>query len=170
MPVPDPTSRAWSAWSAVTMRFRLRAELAVLLVVVAALLVMWPARGDSTAPISSGKAAPAEGGPGAVPEPYLGAWTGVASIGISGFRVVVEVTGGHGGAQIGRSYLAVSNCRFALVLVSVDPAALVADGRQLPEGNQACAERRITLNPAGDGRMTYTDSRAGAAGTLIRVS
>jgi hypothetical protein len=84
--------------------------------------------------------------------------------------VVLDVTGGPLGTEIGRSYLAVSDCRFALVLVRADAAALVADGRLLRDGNQACAERRITLTPAGDGGITYTDSRAGAAGALRRVS
>ena len=152
------------------MRYRLHAGLGVLIVAVVALLAVWPARGDSTEQVPSGNATPAERGPGAVPVRYLGAWTGVASVGVSGFRVAVEVTGGPRGAEIGRSYLAVSDCRFALVLVRVDPAALVADGHQLPDGNQACAERRITLIPADEGRMTYTDSRAGAGGTLMRVS
>jgi hypothetical protein len=152
------------------MRYRLHAGLGVRIVALVALLAVWPARGDSTAPASPGNAAQADRGPGAVPERYLGAWTGVASIGVSGFRVVVEVTGGHRGAEIGRSYLAVSDCRFALVMVRVDPTGLVTDGRRLPDGNQACAERRIRLTPAGDGRITYTDSRAGARGTLARVS
>ena len=152
------------------MRYRLHAGLGVLIVALVALLAVWPARGDSTAPASSGNATQSDRGPGAVPERYLGAWKGVASIGVSGFRVAVEVTGGHRGAEIGRSYLAVSDCRFALIMVRVDPGMVVTDGRRLPDGNQACAERRITLTPAGGGRITYTDSRAGATGTLMRVS
>jgi hypothetical protein len=152
------------------MRYRLHAALGVLIVALVALLTMWPARGDSIAPAASGNATQAVDGSGAVPERYLGAWTGAASVGVHGFQVTLDVTGGHRGAEIGRSYLPVSDCRFALVLVRADPTALVADGRRLPDGNQACAERRITLTPAGDGRITYVDSRAGAAGTLMRVS
>jgi hypothetical protein len=52
------------------------------------------------------------------------------------------------------------------VLVHSDATALVADGRLLPDGNQSCAERWITLTPAGDGRMTYADTRSGAYGML----
>jgi hypothetical protein len=152
------------------MRYRLHAGLGVLIVALIALVAIWPARGDPTAPASSGNATRSHRGPDTVPDRYLGAWTGVASIGVSGFRVAIEVTGGHRGAEIGRSYLAVSDCRFALVMVRVDPAALVTDGHRLPGGNPACAERRITLIRAGEGRMTYTDSRAGATGTLARVS
>jgi hypothetical protein len=152
------------------MRYRLHAGLGILIVALLALLAVWPARGESTAPVSSESPTPTGRGPGAVPDRYLGAWIGVASIGVRGFQVALEVTGGHRGADIGRSYLAVSDCRFTLVLVRADSAELVADGRRLPDGNQACAERQITLTPAGDGRITYTDSRAGATGTLKRVS
>jgi hypothetical protein len=149
-------------------RYRLYAGLIALV----ALLAVWPAtiaaRGDSTppAPVAVG----AQSVPGDVPQRYLGEWKGVASAGVHRFDVALDVTGGSFGAEIGRSYLAVSDCRFALVLVRADTAALVAHGRLLRDGNQACAERQITLTPAGDGGMTYIDSRAGAAGTLRRVS
>ena len=152
------------------MRYRLHAALGVLIVAFVALLAVWPARGDSTPPALVDNATAMDRGPGDVPERYLGAWTGAASAGVHRFEVAVDVSGGRVGAEIGRSYLPVSDCRFALVLVRADPTTLVADGRRLPDGNQACAERRITLTPAGDGRITYIDSRAGAAGTLMRVS
>jgi hypothetical protein len=148
------------------MRYRLHAALGVLIVAFLALLAIWPARGDSTPPALVDNATATDHGSGDVPDRYLGAWTGAATAGVHRFEVAVDVTGGHVGAEIGRSYLAVSDCRFALVLVRSDATALVADGRLLPDGNQSCAERRITLAPAGDGRMTYADTRSGAYGML----
>jgi hypothetical protein len=148
------------------MRYRLHATLGALIVALVAFLAVWPARGDSTTPALAARATSADRGPGDVPERYLGAWTGAATVGVHRFEVALDVTGGRVGAEIGRSYLPVSDCRFALVLVRSDPTALVADGRLLPDGNQSCAERQITLTPAGDGRMTYADTRSGAHGTL----
>jgi len=148
------------------MRYRLHATLGVLIVAFVALLAVWPARGDSSRPVPADYATAPDPGPGDVPERYLGAWTGAATVGVHRFEVAVDVTGGRVGAEIGRSYLPVSDCRFALVLVRSDKTALVADGRLLPDGNQSCAERRVTLTPAGDGRMTYADTRSGAYGML----
>jgi hypothetical protein len=148
------------------MRYRLHAALGVLIVALVALLAVWPARGDSTPVPADDVTAAADHGPGDVPERYLGAWTGAATVGVHRFEVAVDVTGGRVGAEIGRSYLPVSDCRFALVLVRSDATALVADGRLLPDGNQSCAERQVTLTPAGDGRMTYADTRSGAHGML----
>jgi len=148
------------------MRYRLHVALGVLIVGLVALLAVWPARGDSTPPALVDNATAMDHGPGDVPERYLGAWTGAATAGVHRLEVAVDVTGGRVGAEIGRSYLPVSDCRFGLVLVHSDATALVADGRLLPDGNQSCAERRITLTPAGDGRMTYADTRSGAYGVL----
>jgi hypothetical protein len=148
------------------MRYRLHAALGTLIVALVALPAVWPARGDSTPPAQADNVTATDPGPGDVPERYLGAWTGAATVGVHRFEVAVDVTGGRVGAEIGRSYLPVSDCRFALVLVRSDPTALVADGRLLPDGNQSCAERRVTLTPAGDGRMTYADTRSGAHGML----
>ena len=86
------------------------------------------------------------------------------------FEVAVDVTGGRVGAEIGRSYLPVSDCRFALVLVRSDATALVADGRLLPDGNQSCAERRITLTPSGVTYTLWTAPSTFTLFTLVRVA
>src|SRR5689334_9566362 len=101
------------------MRYRLHAALGVLIVALVALLAVWPARGDST-PVPADDVTAADHGPGDVPERYLGAWTGAATVGVHRFEVAVDVTGGRVGAEIGRSYLPVSDCRFTLVLVRSD--------------------------------------------------